>query len=99
MAAVCEDFHQIDFAWLRRQKMLEPGRSSSVNWLRAGRPTGSISVVAAPDSVRLAYRRRSPDGEWRSVLEVVPFTTTGTRFGGRRRWFACPSCGNPCRAL
>jgi hypothetical protein len=33
------------------------------------------------------------------MQEVVRFRETGTRFGGRRRWFACPRCGRACRVL
>lgn len=96
MAALCEDYHAIDLAWLRR---LKPGRSSSINWSRGGRPTGSISIEAGQQSVRVAYRYRQRSGAWQEVQENLSFTETETCFGGRRRWFECPSCGRPCRVL
>ena len=42
----CESYYAIDLAWLRRRKMLQPGRSSSIQWSHCGRPAGSIGIVA-----------------------------------------------------
>jgi len=89
----CESYHTIDLAWLRRQKLLSPGLSSSIRWSRAGRHVGSVGIVARGNCVHLVYRLRAPGGEWQDAEEVVPFTETKTCFGGRRRWFACPTCG------
>ena len=51
------------------------------------------------DAVRLIYRTRIQGEEWHDMREVVRFRETDTRFGGRRRWFACPRCGKACRVL
>jgi hypothetical protein len=47
--------------------------------------------------MRLVYRRAG--GAWQELQAVVAFTETKTCFGGRRRWFECPSCERPCRVL
>jgi hypothetical protein len=98
MAERCESYHAIDFAWLGRRKMLKPGRASSIKWSNAGGAAVSVGIVASVDCVHLSYRYRAGDA-WQRAREVVPFTYTRTRFGGRRRWFACPACGRPCRVL
>ena len=49
--------------------------------------------------MRLTYRYEQQSGTWREVQEVVAFVEMDTCFGGRRRWFECPSCGRPCRVL
>jgi hypothetical protein len=99
MANLCEHFHHLDLAWLRRRKLLAPGTSSSINWTMAGRPSGSIRVEVGTDAVHLIYRTRSPGEDWQDMREVVRFRETHTRFGGRRRWFACPRCCRACRVL
>jgi hypothetical protein len=84
MAERCESYHAIDLARLKRWKLLQPGRSSSIEWSRGS---------------HLIYRHRVVCEPWRQVREVVRFTYTQTCFGGRRRWFACPACGRACRVL
>ena len=96
MKALCEHHHGVDFAWLRR---LRPGRAVAVRWSRAGGPTGSMTAEAHHQGVRLVYRYRQRCGTWREMHEIVTLTETETHFGGRRSWFACPTCYRPCRVL
>ena len=96
MPALCEAHHAVDLASLRR---LKPGRGLCINWSSGGRPTGSISIENGQQCIRLAYRYQRRDGTWHDVREVLAFAETETCFGGRRRWFKCPSCGRPCRVL
>ena len=95
----CNEYHSIDLAWLRRKKLLNVGRWSTLTWSRAGSETGSIRVECLPDGVRLIYRHRRRDADWQDVGEFVPFVETNTGFGGRRQWFQCLSCGSKCRIL
>ena len=90
----CESYHAIDLARLKRWKLLQPGRSSSIEWSR-----GSVGIVAGNDRVHLVYRHRVAGEHWQQAREVVRFTYTQTRFGGRRRWFECPGCRRACRVL
>jgi hypothetical protein len=99
MADLCEHSHHLDLAWLRRRKLLTPGTSSLINWTTAGSPSGSIRIEVGTDAVRLIYRTRTHGEDWQDMREVVRFRETDTRFGGRRRWFACPRCGRACRVL
>jgi hypothetical protein len=98
MAARCETYHAIDLAWLRRQKMLKPGRASSIKWTHAGGAPASVGLVSSDDYVQLTYRYRAGHA-WQQAREIVSFTHTPTCFGGRRRWFACPACRKACRVL
>lgn len=93
------EFHSIDLAWLRRQKLLNPGRWSTLTWSRRGEPTGSIRLEVFSCAVRLVYRHRPSGGYWRDVSEWVPLVETETAFGGRRQWFECLSCRSRCRIL
>src|SRR4249920_1404754 len=96
MGDLCEHYNHLALAWLRRQKMLTPGTSSSVNWTTGGRPSGSIRIEVGTDCVRLIYRAWTPGEDWQDMNEVVCFRETNTQFGGRRRRFACPRCGRAC---
>jgi hypothetical protein len=95
----CESHCSIDLAYLRRHGLLKPGRSSTMSWSRGGQRTGSISLVAQQDGVRLVYSARGRDGGAVAVNEFVPFVYTPTRFGGRRQWLQCLKCGRGCRKV
>lgn len=94
----CEACHNLDLAWLRRRGMLKPGSRSTVTWSRGGEVTGSISLTAQVDGVRLLYGI-TRDGEHVTVDELVRFAYTSTKFDGRRRWLRCPRCSRGCRKL
>ena len=98
-ASTCEGYLNIDLAWLRRRRMLTPGRSSTLTWSRDGEQTGSITLAAQHDGVRLMYRTKDRDGEPIDVNELVTFVYTSTRFGGRRQWLRCLRCGRGCRKI
>jgi hypothetical protein len=57
-APTCEGRLNIDLAWLRRRGMLTPGRYSTLTWSRSGEQTGSITLAAQSDGVRLIFRCR-----------------------------------------
>ena len=51
-APTCEGYLNIDLAWLRRRRMLTPGRFSTLTWSRSGEQTGSLTLAAEHDGVR-----------------------------------------------
>ncbi len=80
----CEDYKQIDIAWLRRETSFAPGDTGRLTWSRNGHETGSISYRVEDGGLRLIYRTRRAGGSWRDVADFVPFTYTTTNFGGER---------------
>lgn len=100
MVTKTNEVHSIDLAWLRRQKMLRVGWSSTLRWSRGGKETGSIQLEPHANGVRLVYRHRpAQGGDWLPVNEFVPLIETATRFDGRRQWFQCLACRRRCRIL
>jgi hypothetical protein len=98
-APTCEGTHSIDLACLRRRRMLEPGRISTLTWSIGGERLGEISLAAQTNGVRLLYNLTGRDGTKTSINELVPFAYTATMFGGRRRWLMCLKCGRRCRRI
>jgi len=96
--ATTGECHGVDVRYLHREGLLEPGRSFSLRWSRAGRETGSIRGTVEgsdrPERVLLLYRHRSdPGAEWEEVYEPVSLDWTACNFGGERPWFVCPGAG------
>jgi hypothetical protein len=89
---------RLDLARLRRKGYLS-GFPVSLSWSYGGDPIGSIGVQAKFDGVRPFYRRRTNDGEWYDVDELIPTVWSPTQFGGRRQWFCCLKCSRRCRIL
>jgi hypothetical protein len=68
-----DECQSIDVRYLHRNGVLQPGRSFSLRWSRAGRQTGSIGGVAHDgDRVTFFYRyRRGSGSDWEDVKETV----------------------------
>lgn len=100
VATTCEDYHAIDLAWLRHKGVLKREGWSTITWSRGGEHVASIGIKSEGHSLRLRYRARSRGtNEWEEIDQRVAFAFTDTNFGGRRRWFECPSCDHRCRVL
>ena len=96
---LCHRSHSIDFDWLRRKKLLNPGRWSTLTWSVRGETTGSIQLTFEGSGLKLNYRTRQSGEDWRTVNEVVPLVVTQTNFSGQRHWFQCLSCQRRCRII
>ena len=95
-----DDFRSIDIAWLRRRGVRNVGYSGRIIWSRGGTETGSVGYRLELAGLRLQYRHTSYSGSAQSIDELIPIVTTATNLGGgRRHWFACPSCARRCRIL
>jgi hypothetical protein len=96
---LCHRSHSIDLDWLRRQKLLNAGRWSTLTWSVRGEKTGSIRFTLKDNGVLLSYRARSRGEDWRDVEEVVPLVKSPTNFSAQREWFQCLTCRRRCRIL
>ena len=95
----CEETNRIDLAELSRRGALVLGNGSSLAWSRGGRQIGSVSYRVEASGLRLIYTATDRSGTRQNINELIPFTFTATRFGGRRRWFRCPACSKGCRVI
>lgn len=83
-------FHEIDIRALKREGLLEPGRSGAVRQSIGGRVVRTASVVAHPDEIEITVAGRQT---------FASMTTTAQHFGGRRTWFLCPNCSGRAAIL
>lgn len=96
---LCQHFLDIDLSSFNRNGYLFTGCVGKLKWRRRDQIVGSIDYRVEHEGLRLIYRTRPGSGEWRDVVELIPFVKTSTRFGGWRTWFACPGCQKRCRIL
>lgn len=92
-------FLKLDLASLKRLKMMRPGSSGSMTWTRGSEAVGTIGLTVLSDRVRLSYRHKPYGGDWEEISETIFLTGTDAGFGGRRKWFVCPSCSRRVRIL
>jgi hypothetical protein len=95
----CEDRMTLDLASFRLRNLLFSGSAGLLIWRRGGRRGATIGYAISDTEMRLIYRRLAPDGRWQNRSELIEFTTSATRFSGRRLWFKCPGCSQRCRVV
>lgn len=93
--STCEQRDAIDIAWLRRQGLLEPGRTGEMQFSRRGAVTGAVRVSSAATGISLAYRT----DDAKDVGQFISFKHSPQPFGGHRVWLQCPHCDKQCRVL
>lgn len=71
-----------------------PGRilRGSSHWAMRGKPVGSISWIAYPDSLQLVYTTTDARDERTVRDDLVPIVRDVDRLGRQRVWFICPGC-------
>jgi len=94
-----EEVKRIDIRYMRRQGLLRPNRTGSLNWTYNGEPSGDIRYTCHADRIVFNYRFRSGGGDWEPVEQVVYFDRTPCHIGGDRLWFRCPYCNRRCEVL
>lgn len=87
-----DEVNRIDIRYMRKQGLLKPGTSGSLQWTRGGEPSGNISYHTNHDHLQLSYRSRENGGEWQPVEQRISFGRTPCNYGGERLWFHCPRC-------
>ncbi len=88
-----EEVKRIDIRYMNKRGFLKPGFNGSLSWSSRGEPSGNINFVAWETKMRLKYRYRINGGEWEPVEEDIQLDQTPCNYGGVRKWFICPSCG------
>lgn len=94
-----DELKMVTICWLRQLGHLRPNHASqdTLSWTRAGRHSGSITVVTDADNkfVELSYSINRRPISYRVNLESVP-----SNLGKGEVWyFRCPATGKRCRTL
>lgn len=79
---------KIDLRVWQKRGLLWNGGANVWSWSRGGETVGKISFAVNADNIRLTYASGGEDAS-----QTIRTTTTPCRYGGARRWFACPCCG------
>lgn len=91
-----DDYRTIDIRRWKRDGLLEPRQSFSLEWSRHGEIVASIWVLTEPERVELIYRHKNRSEQtWRDQRYSVYLDWTPCHLGGERPWFICPEekCG------
>jgi len=90
--ATLDEVKQIDVRYLRRNKLLKPGATGSLQWSSRGQSRGNLHFTYQQDYLQLNYRYKTGGDEWKPVEEFICFDWTPCNYGGDRLWFKCPHC-------
>lgn len=86
---------RLDILYIRKLGALHSGFTGSISW----NDGGSITISVSEGSLRVEFRVRNRGSCWKEVAQTIQIEWTPCRFGGRRPWFLCPSCGGRCYIL
>ena len=89
-----EEVNRIDIRYMKKQNLLRAGSSGSLSWSCNGEPTGNISYSMFHDHMILNYRHRQNGEDWQDIKDTIRLDETDCNYGGTRKWFICPSCGD-----
>jgi hypothetical protein len=88
-----EHYRGLDVRALHRAGVLIAGWSGNWTWSRNGERLAEISIkVESQTCLRLSYQATS-NGRTEAKDYEVQITWADCHLGGKRPWFACPSCG------
>lgn len=79
---------RLDVRQLQRDGHLSAGKRMTWQWSNGA----SIGMETEADAVRLSYRYKDRQGDWRDVDQRIGITRTPCHYGGSRPWFTCPRC-------
>ena len=91
-----ESLQAIDIRWLRRQGLLQSGRSGMLRWTRNGNFVGSIHYIIEENSIILDIKDCCQVRSRMDAKQEIFFSRTPCNFGGHRVWFLCPECRRRC---
>ncbi len=80
----------LDANRLYRDGCLEPGWTGTTQWIRDGKPLGTINLRAESFRLVLSYRCGVAEGQLQDIEDSVPIYYLACRFGGCRPYFLCP---------
>jgi hypothetical protein len=88
-----DDYRTLDVRKIQRAGRLTPGSACSWVWSRNGETVATINMQTGAGNVRLTYRQRTHEGEWRDMAYTVWLAYTPCNLGGCRVRWQCPAAG------
>lgn len=97
-----DDYKRIDVLWMKREGILNAGKTGLIQWTINGYTSNSIKYAFKNSrNLRLKYKILLYDNRWRAVDYLVKLNWEVCHFGGRRPYFLCPNqeCGRRVQHL
>ncbi|MEE2731088.1 MAG: hypothetical protein VYA55_09715 [Pseudomonadota bacterium] len=88
-----EEILKIDIRHLKKRGILRPSLYGSLHWHCGGQASGNINYRTHRNGIELIYRYRPAGGDWQDIRQPIQYEDTPCHFGGTRKWFVCPGCG------
>ena len=93
--ATVDDTPRIDIRYMRRRGLLHSGESGTLSWSFGANHFGMVDFECHADRLILYRQGRRSQVD----AQIVQFDTTPCNYGGKRRWFLCPSCSRRVAVL
>lgn len=97
--ATTEDSLPLDIRRLQRAGALTPGRACTWQWTVNDRVRATIGVRAEAGNIGLSYTYTAHGRAAEAISQTIWMESTACALGGRRRWFACPTCNRRVAVL
>lgn len=92
--------HTINVSYLKKQELLESGKSGSLTWSCKGKQTAAINYQVKDNGIQLIYNHLDNNTkEWQAIKQFVFFDYTPCHYGGQRVWLRCTECNRRVTAL
>lgn len=91
---------RIDIRYLRKNRMLEPG-SYTLAWSYGDEETSARASLIVHQHKMIVACSWADDstGTQKKMDRLINLSETVCRYGGSRKWFICPQCGNRMAVL
>jgi len=96
---VMEHRRQLNVRDLTKCTELGPGWIGPIHWGTDDNPGGSATILGIEGGIELRHNIVHDDETRTQVSERIQFRCRPCRYGGDRRYWACPRCWRTCEAV
>jgi len=87
------DYRYLDIRRLRRDGLLQTGKSTNLVWEELGQKMAYALVLAEDDQLKLTLKIRNRTDDWHAIEYVILIVWRPCNYGGHSAHFVCPAKG------